>query len=72
MIHPDLYYRVWTQQQDARIRDLEFRRTRKEASEARIAERSAASGQPRTATHRNGFSGFINVAIRLLQVGVSW
>jgi hypothetical protein len=69
MIHPDLYYGLWTQQEDARIRDLEFRRARKEASKARIEERGTASSEERTAIHRNGF---IEVAIRLLQVGVSW
>jgi hypothetical protein len=75
MIHPDLYYRQWKQQEDALICDLEFRRAGKEASKARIVEPRAASGQERTATHRNGFNGFnrfIGVAIRLLQVGVSW
>jgi hypothetical protein len=69
MIHPDLYYRLWIQQEDARIRDLEFRRPRKEALEARREKRRTAAGQERTGTRRYGF---IEVAIRLLQVGVTW
>jgi hypothetical protein len=69
MIHPDLYYRLWVQQEDARIRELEFRRSRHEASEARGGELRTASGQERTKTRRYGL---IEVAIRLLQVGVSW
>jgi hypothetical protein len=68
MILFDLYYLLWVQQEDARIRDLEFWRTRKEALEARREERRAA-GEERTKTRRYGF---IEVAIRLLQVGVSW
>jgi hypothetical protein len=46
-----------------------FRRARKEASKARIEERRTSSSEERTVTQR---SGFIEVAIRLLQVGVSW
>lgn len=69
MIHPDLYYRLWVQHEEARNRDLEFRRASREASEARHEERMNASRNERTNTRR---SGFIEVAIRLLQVGVSW
>ena len=69
MIHPDLYYRLWVQHEDARIRDLEFRRARTEASEARREDRRTAAGEERTRTRRYGF---IEVAIRLLQVGVTW
>ena len=69
MIHPDLHYRLWVQQEDARMRDLEFRRARKAAVEARNEERMIASREERTNTRR---PGFIEVAIRLLQVGVSW
>jgi hypothetical protein len=68
MILFDLYYLLWVQQEDARIRDLEFWRTRKEALEARRKEPRAA-GEERTKPRRYGF---IEVAIRLLQVGVSW
>ena len=69
MIHPDLYYRLWVQQEEARTRDLEFRRARNQAQEARHVERMNASGKARTNTRR---AGFIEVAIRLLQIGVSW
>jgi len=69
MIHPDLHYRLWVQQEDARIRDLEFRRARNEASEAGREERRAASREERIKTRRYGF---LEVAIWLLQVGVSW
>jgi hypothetical protein len=69
MIHPDLFYRLWVQQQEALIRDLEFRRARKVASDARRETQMNASREERTNTRR---AGFIEVAIRLLQVGVSW
>jgi hypothetical protein len=69
MIHPDLFYRLWVQQENARIRDLEFRRARKEASEAR---REAPRRVPRQERTRARRPGFIEVAIRLMQVGVSW
>ena len=69
MIHPDLHYRLWVQQEEALMRDLEFRRTRKAALEARHEERMKASREERMHTRR---PGFIEVAIRLLQVGVSW
>jgi len=69
MIHPDLHYRLWVQQEEARMRDLEFRRARMVALEARHAERKNAAVQERTKTRR---PGFVEVAIRLLQVGVSW
>ena len=69
MIHPDLHYRLWVQQEEARMRDLEFRRARNVALEARHEERIHASHEERAKTRR---PGFIEVAIRLLQVGVSW
>jgi hypothetical protein len=69
MIHSDLYHQLWMQHEDARTRDLEFRRVLHEASKARIEERRPGSGDERTTTRRHGF---IDVAIRLLQVGVSW
>lgn len=69
MIHPDLYYRLWVQQEEAWMRDLEFRRARNQAQEARHGERMNASGEADKNTRR---AGFIDVAIRLLQIGVSW
>jgi len=69
MIRPDLYYGLWIQQEDERIRDLEFRRARMETLEARREERRTAPGKGRAKARRYGF---MEVAIRLLQVGVSW
>lgn len=69
MIHPDLYHRLWVHQEQAQMRDLELRRARKVALQARHEEQMNASREERTKTRR---PGFIEVAIRLLQVGVSW
>lgn len=69
MLHPDLHYRLWVQEEKARIRELEFRRARREALEARHQEPGNAAHPARTKPRR---AGFVEVAIRLIQVGVSW
>lgn len=68
MLHPDLYYRLWVQE-EARIHELDFRRARKEALEARRQEPGNAVHPGRTKPRR---VGFVELAIRLIQVGVSW
>jgi hypothetical protein len=69
MLHPDLRHRLWVQEEKARIRELEFRRARREASEARRQEPGNAAHPARTKPRR---VGFVEVATRLIQVGVSW
>lgn len=69
MIHPDLYHRLWVRQEEARTRDLEFRRAQKVALDARHEEQMNAFREERAKARR---PGFLEVAIRLLQVGVSW
>jgi hypothetical protein len=53
MIHPALYYWLWTEQEGARIRELELRRATREASKARLEERRTSSRRRQSLTHRS-------------------
>src|SRR4029077_4110877 len=45
MLHPALYYWLWTQQEDERIRELELRRITRDALKARAPERRDGSAK---------------------------
>jgi hypothetical protein len=55
MLHPALYYWLWTQQEDERIRELELRRISRDALRARAAERRAGSARQPAAIQLSRF-----------------
>jgi hypothetical protein len=64
MIHPALYYWLWTEQEGERIRKLELRRAARDALKLRAAERTTAPASRPAAIQRSRFG---QVAARFLQ-----
>jgi hypothetical protein len=57
MIHPALYYWLWTEQEGERIRELELRRAAREASKARLEGHRTSSSRQRAVTLRSRWAG---------------